>query len=60
VSGIASARVHAVAAGTHEMIRIDAAWIDVEPLDMRAGVHGDLTGAVSSFGHGVNTNGVAE
>jgi hypothetical protein len=33
----AGARVRADAAGTHEVIRIDAAWIAVQPLDMRAG-----------------------
>jgi transposase len=50
VAGIASTRVRAVAAGTHEVIRIDAAWIAVEPLDMRAGVDTALARVVKVFG----------
>jgi transposase len=42
--------VRAVAADTHEVIRIDAAWIAVEPLDMRAGVNTALARVVKVFG----------
>ena len=42
--------MRAVAAGTHEVIRIDAAWIAVEPLDMRAGVDTALARVVKVFG----------
>jgi hypothetical protein len=50
VAGIASAGVRAAPAGTHEVIRIDAAWIAVEPLDMRAGVDTALAQVVKVFG----------
>ena len=39
-----------ITAGTHEVIRIDAAWIAVEPLDMRAGVDTALARVVKVFG----------
>jgi transposase len=42
--------VRAAAAGAHEVIRIDAAWVAVEPLDMRAGVDTALARVVSVFG----------
>lgn len=47
---IASASVRGVATGAHEVIRIDAAWIAVEPLDMRAGVDTALARVVKVFG----------
>jgi transposase len=50
VAGIASAGVRAASADTHEVIRIDAAWIAVEPLDMRAGVDTALARVVKVFG----------
>src|SRR5580698_7655864 len=48
-TGVA-ARVRDVAAGTVAMIRIDAAWLAIEPLDMRAGVDTALARVVSVFG----------
>jgi transposase len=39
-----------VAEGLPEVIRIDAAWFAVEPLDMRAGVDTALARVVSVFG----------
>lgn len=50
MAGIASAGVRAAPADTHEVIRIDAAWIAVEPLDMRAGVDTALARVVKVFG----------
>ena len=50
MAGIASAGVRAASADTHEVIRIDAAWIAVEPLDMRAGVDTALARVVKVFG----------
>ncbi len=50
MAGITGTRVRAVAADTHEVIRIDAAWIAVEPLDMRAGVNTALARVVKVFG----------
>jgi transposase len=50
MAGIAGTRVRSVAAGAHEVIRIDAAWIAVEPLDMRAGVDTALARVVKVFG----------
>jgi transposase len=35
---------------THEVIRVDAAWFAVEPLDMRAGVDKPLARVVNVFG----------
>ena len=37
-------------ARAHEVIRVDAAWLAVEPLDMRAGVDKALARVVSVFG----------
>jgi hypothetical protein len=42
--------VCSVAAGTDRVIRIDAAWLAVEPLDMRAGTDTALARVVSVFG----------
>jgi len=39
-----------LAAGSRGMIRIDAAWLAVEPLDMRAGTETALARVVSVFG----------
>ena len=50
VAGIGGTRVCAAAASADEVIRIDAAWIAVEPLDMRAGVDTALARVVSMFG----------
>ena len=50
MAGIGGTRVCAVAARAHEVIRIDAAWLAVEPLDMRAGVDTALARVVSVFG----------
>jgi transposase len=50
VAGIGGAGVCAAAASAHEVIRIDAAWIAVEPLDMRAGVDTALGRVVKVFG----------
>jgi hypothetical protein len=50
VASIGGARVCATVARAHEVIRIDAAWIAVEPLDMRAGVDTALARVVKVFG----------
>ena len=50
MAGIAGTRVRADAAGTDEVICIDAAWIVVAPLDMRAGVDTALARVVKVFG----------
>jgi transposase len=42
--------VRAAAARAAEVIRIDAAWMAVEPLDMRAGVDTALARVVKMFG----------
>lgn len=39
-----------LAAGTAEVIRIDAVWLAVQPLDMRAGSHTALGRVVEVFG----------
>ena len=44
------ARVRCLATRSTEVIRIDAAWFAVEPLDMRAGVDTALARVVSVFG----------
>lgn len=44
------ARVRDLAAGSSQVIRIDAAWFAVEPLDMRAGVDTAMARVVSVFG----------
>jgi hypothetical protein len=38
VASLGDARVCSLAARSAEVIRVDAAWFAVEPLDMRAGV----------------------
>jgi transposase len=50
VAEIGAARVCSVVAGSLEVIRVDAAWFAVEPLDMRAGVDTALARVVSVFG----------
>jgi len=50
VAGIGSARVRAVTARAHSVIRVDAAWFAVEPLDMRAGTDKALARVVNVFG----------
>lgn len=50
MAGLGRARVRAAAARAHEVIRIDAVWLAVEPLDMRAGVDTALARVVSVFG----------
>jgi len=50
VAGVGGARVCAAAARAHAVIRIDAAWFAVEPLDMRAGVDKALARVVNVFG----------
>ena len=43
-------RVRDLAAGSRRVIRIDQAWLAVEPLDMRAGTETALARVVSVFG----------
>ena len=50
MAGLRSARVRAAAARAREVIRVDAAWFAVEPLDMRAGVDKALARVVDVFG----------
>jgi len=50
VASIGGARVCATVARAHEVIRIDAAWIAAEPLDMKAGVDTALARVVKVFG----------
>jgi transposase len=45
-----ASRVRDLAAGGPEVIRVDAAWFAMEPLDMRAGVDTALARVVSVFG----------
>jgi len=45
-----SRRLRGVAAGVVEVIRIDAVWLAVEPVDMRAGADGLLARVVQVFG----------
>jgi transposase len=42
--------VRTAAARAYEVIRVDAAWFAVEPLDMRAGVDKALARVVDVFG----------
>jgi transposase len=42
--------VCAVAAGAAQVIRIDAVWLAVEPIDMRAGAERLLARVVQVFG----------
>ena len=50
MAAIGDARVRDLAAGSSQVIRIDAAWLAVEPLDMRAGADTALGRVVSVFG----------
>ena len=50
MAGVGRVRVRSPAARVNAVIRIDAAWIAVEPLDMRAGVDTALARVVSVFG----------
>jgi transposase len=50
MAGVGGARMRAVVARAHAVIRIDAAWFAVEPLDMRAGVDKSLARVVDVFG----------
>jgi hypothetical protein len=50
VARIGGRAVRGSLAGAEALIRIDAAWIAVEPLDMRAGVDTALARVVSVFG----------
>ena len=50
MAGVRGAGMRHVAARDHEVIRVDAAWLAVEPLDMRAGVDTALARVVSVFG----------
>lgn len=50
MAGVRGVRVRSAAARADTVIRIDAAWIAVEPLDMRSGVDTALARVVSVFG----------
>ena len=50
VASVSGARMRADAARAREVIRVDAAWFAVEPLDMRAGVDKALARVVDVFG----------
>lgn len=50
MAGVSVARMRAVAARACEVIRVDAAWFAVEPIDMRAGVDKALARVVDVFG----------
>ncbi len=50
MASIGGERVRTAAQRAHEVIRIDAAWLAVEPLDMRAGVDTALARVVNVFG----------
>ena len=50
MAGLRSARLRTAAARAREVIRVDAAWMSVEPLDMRAGVDKALARVVDVFG----------
>ena len=50
MAAFGDARVRDVAARGPKVIRVDAAWFAVEPLDMRAGVDTALARVVSVFG----------
>jgi transposase len=50
VAGGGGGRVRELAAGTARVIRIDEAWLAVEPLDMRAGTDTALARVVGVFG----------
>jgi transposase len=50
VARIGGKKVRAAAQRDHEVIRVDAAWLAIEPLDMRAGVDTALARVVNVFG----------
>lgn len=50
MADIGGVRVRSAAARGDAVIRIDAAWIAVEPLDMRSGVDTALARVVNVFG----------
>lgn len=50
MAGVSGVGVRSTAARADAVIRIDVAWIAVEPLDMRAGVDTALARVVSVFG----------
>lgn len=50
MAGFSGARMRAAAARADEVIRVDAAWLALEPLDMRAGVDKALARVVDVFG----------
>jgi transposase len=50
VAGVGGSRVCVAAQRADEVIRVDAAWFAVEPLDMRAGVDKALARVVDVFG----------
>ncbi len=50
MAAVCGTRLRRVAEWFSEVIRIDAAWFAVEPLDMRAGVDTALARVVSVFG----------
>lgn len=50
MANIGRSRVRRVDAGTAALIRIDAVWMAVEPMDMRAGTETALARVVQVFG----------
>jgi hypothetical protein len=50
MAGLGGERMRAPAQRAHQVIRVDAAWLAVEPLDMRAGVDTALARVVNVFG----------
>ena len=51
MAGVCSGSLCGLAAGVAGVIRIDAVWMSVEPLDMRAGTETALARVVTVFGH---------
>lgn len=51
MAGVGGRVVRRLAARVDRVIRIDEAWLAVEPLDMRAGTDTALARVVSVFGH---------
>jgi len=50
VAAVSDARVRGLAARDIALIRVDAVWLAVEPLDMRAGTESALARVVKVFG----------
>jgi transposase len=50
MAGLGCERMRTSAKRAHQVIRVDAAWLAVEPLDMRAGVDTALARVVNVFG----------